>query len=359
MTPLLGMPGPLASEGQQERPSRSILDGVLKSLFPAGAYEGVLPSEALAEERRMQLRRAGLALMAGAGPRPAGTRNVMGDIASAIDPGAWEQRLGQVAQTSMQLRAAQQKQQREQQANEIMRAHAPRPAETPEQQDQRLLALANAFTQAGLMEHAKVAADLRTSLRAPPLGEKDGVLYDTRSGRVVGELPTALKTVEGSQLYAQALGRLQPWDRIRATVAQYNQFRAAPLTTPNSVALVSAAQDLLNTHTALAQNDTDMKALKDLPVVGQLMRVLRSLSGQETLSDQQRQELLKAVDPVINRLGQEHQRVLSDVQRIFKNKWSNETEYSQMWNLLPQSPPFNASGVQVPRIVKEMDDDRR
>lgn len=350
------MEGPLATP--REKPSRSILDGVLKTLFPAGAYEGIIPEESLADERRMALRRAGLSLLAGAGPRAGGQppHNFLGDVAGALDPGAWDQRLQQVAQTTQQLRTQQQKMEQEQQIDAIMATHPARPGETPEQQDARLLSLANAFTQAGLMEYAKEAADLRVSLRAPALGEKDGILYDSRTGVVVGSLPTAMRTVEGSQLYAQALQRLQPWDRIRASVALYNQKRAEPLTGANTAALISAAQDILNTHSQLAQSDSDMNALKGLPIAGQLFKVLQALGGSQQLTEAQRQELLKAVDPVINRLGQEHQRVLSDVQRIFRTKWKTGTEADEMLQLLPLSPSFRATGVVTSPDVRAIDE---
>jgi len=341
------------------RPSRSILDGVLKALFPAGALEGILPEEQLMDERRMQLRRAGLSLLASGSPKPQGTRNSFADLAQAIDPGAWEQRIAQVAQTGMTLRAAQQKQKQAAAADGIMQQFAARPNETDEQRDQRLLGMANAFQSAGLMEEAKAAADLRTSLRAPDLGEREGFLYDKRTGRIVAQLPSELKTVEGSQLYAQALGRLQPWDRVRQSVAQYNQYRDMPLDQPSSAALISAAQDLLGTHTTLAQNDSDFRALKDLPIAGQLFKILQSFSGSTVLTENQRRELLKAVDPLVTRLSQEHQRVLGDVQRIFHNKWKTDPEYNEMWNLLPQSPIFGPRGTIVPPVVQQMNDDRR
>lgn len=210
---------------QIEAPSRpSLIDRVLAKLYPEGVFGGFLSPEALASERRMALRKAGLSLMAAGGPRPQGTRNVGADIAQALDPSQWEQHLSGVAQTGMQLQSMMKKMQDDQKAQQIMAANPAKPNETPQQYEQRLRRLSGLFLQSGLADHAKVVS---------------GMISEVRPEKVDTELIGPDKTPDGSvQLINKGTGDvintwkpgekpvLSPEQRVSNTLAYKKQFEA-------------------------------------------------------------------------------------------------------------------------------------
>lgn len=337
--------------GQTPMPPKkpSLGESLLSNLFPAGELGDVIPADVLANERRMALRKAGLSLMAAGGSRLQGTQNTGADLYNAFNPDSWDAHLSQVAETSVKLAAIHKKAADEAKSQAIVAKYPAAPNETPEAQELRLGMIANEALRNDLPELAQLAAKLKGELRGPALmsAEPGHPLVNPQSGTVVATMPKALTTVEGSQLYSQALSRLAPWERLGSTVAQYRQFRNLPLTQPNSAALISAAQELLSTHSNLVANEPDMKGLEHLPVAGQLFRVLQSLGGAQTLTEPQRKELTAAVDAVVSRLSKEGKRVRGDVERILRNKFSQD----DIKNLLPA--PTDLGGK--PGIIGQME----
>jgi len=352
--------GPLAQPEPPKR--RSILDGVLASLYPAGGYEGVIPPEMLAEQRRLALRKTGLSLLASSDPMPQGTRRPNADLAAALSPDDWSQRLSAVAQQSLQMDQMQKKAQRQAQVAQIVQHFSPQPKPdgSPESQQEaadRYRQMSAAFMQAGDMENATTAMDLSKKAEAPALGVHNNLLYDTRTGTVVGGFPEELKTVDGSQLYSNAVNALDKWNPVRQTVTQYNAVKNAPLTPPNTAALISAAQSILQTHGSLVASDNSMDAIKNLAPVGILKHLIDALTGVPVMSVTQKRELVEATDKMVALLDKEHSRVVSDQRRIFKSKYRDEAAFKGMWGLLPDSPGFGPAKTSA--IADEIDRETR
>lgn len=334
--------GPLVGD----EPKPGFFGGLLNTLYPAGQFGDMIDPQMLRQEQNLALRRSGLSLLASSGPQPRGTRNFGADLARALDPDPWQTRLANVAQMSASIGQMQRKAQKEQQAQQILSQFPAKPGETDKDRDARLAALSDAFQSAGLMEEAKQAADLRVSLRRPPIGVHGNQFYDTRDGTILGSFPTELQTPDGSQLYSTAISRLGVYDKVRADVEQYNLYRSMPLTAATTAGLVEAAQNLMNTSKGLAEAQGGEGAIGHLPVLGELAKLLQALQGHtESMTEADRQKLLKAVDPLIDSvLSPRHQRELSSIRNIFAEKWGPEGA-DRMMRFLPPSPAFNASGV--------------
>jgi hypothetical protein len=335
------MAGPMASP-ETEKPSSSLFGGLLKALYPAGAYEGIIPPEQLDEERRMALRSAGLSLLStGQRPYPQGTMPGLGaNLAEALNPNAWSQRLASVAQNGMQLRLMQQKLEQQNGAEQIIAQYRAKPGETDRQRDDRLLAMANALQAGGYMDEAKAAADLRTSLRTPNVGVHGDLIYDPRDGTVLGQFPKELQTPDGAQLYAESMRRLEPWADIRRDVTTINRLRSADLSHTNSVTLYQAAQRILNTRTALAKSEGGLGALEHIHLIGPLMKLLGSLTESDTMTKAQRDELLRTLDPMITQLSDEQQGVVDDLQRKYHLAYPNADAFKRMWDFIGEVPSF-------------------
>lgn len=348
--PFDGASGPLASE---PTPKPGFFGGMLNALFPAGNFGDTLTPEQLRTEQQLALRKAGLTLLAGGGPRPVGTRNFGADLAQAFDPSDWQHRLAAVAEQSATIGAMHQKAAKEAQAAQIMGQFPPVQGETDQQRDQRLGKLVDAFQRAGLMEQAKAAADLRSQVRAPNLTERNGVLYD-HWGNAVTTAPGGDAGVQGSQLYSTATSRLSQFADTHDAVMVLSRARATQpmagqkLDPVTSATLVSAAQRILGTHNSLAQDEENpLKALAHAHSAGDLGKFLAAIlsSGGGQLTVAQRDQILKLVDPVIADINAEQTRVKEDIHRIFRDRWkSDPTLAESMWNQLPVLPDL-VSGV--------------
>jgi hypothetical protein len=344
--------GPLAGE---PTPKPGFFGGLMNTLFPAGAYGNELSPEQVREEQQLALRKAGLTLLAGGGPRPWGTRNFGADVAQAFDPSDWQHRLAAVAEQSATIGQMRMKAQKEAKAAQIMSQFPPVQGESDQQRDQRLSHLVDAYQQAGLMEYAKAASDLRTSVRAPGLVERNGILYD-HWGNAVTTAPGGDAGVEGSQLYSTAVSRLNQFSDTHDAVMVLNRARAAQpvagqkLDPVTSATLVSAAQRILGTHNSLAQDEENpLKALAHAHSAGDLGKFLAAIlsSGGGQLTVAQRDQILKLVDPVISDINAEQTRVKEDIHGIFRKRWAHDPALAEsMWNQLPTLPDL-APGAKI------------
>ena len=328
-----------------EKPSDSFFGGLLKSLYPAGAYEGVLPPEVIDEERRMALRRGGLALMErGSAWRPNGAPQAPG-LSAALDPDQWSNRLASVAQNAQQVQSMQRKAQQAELAHSILARFGAQPGETEVQRDARLGHLADAFQSAGLMEEAKQAADLRTSLRSPELGVHGNYFYDKRTGNIVGQFPAELQTVDGAQLYSTAVQRINKWDPIQGAIAQYNQFRNSDVTTnaASAQALQKAVQTLIDTSRPVVGGGEG--SIGHIPVIGEVAKMLAGIFGHSgPMTETERKNLISAADNMINNvLATRHKSEMDDIRRIYRERFGADAVNGFM-SVLPQSPEFNAQG---------------
>lgn len=333
-----------------EQPAKpGFFGGVLNSLFPAEGYEGLIDPAQLRGEQNLALRRAGLSLLASAGPRPrsAGPRNFGADLAQALDPAPWQQRLGQVAQQSATIGAMQRKAQREAQAAEIGRQpqFQPKPGETDMQRDARLNALIDAYQKAGLMDYAQDVATLRNSARSPNLTERNGKLYD-HWGQFVADVPGYdAGGVAGAQLYASSEKRINQFSDVISAMGVLDIARNAQpiagqkLDPAVSGAFVDAAKKILGAHTNLMESETDpMKTFANAKNVGQLGAFLAGLlsQGGGSMTVAQRNQILALVDPVLDDLAAEQGRVNEDIKRIFTDRWKNDPAMLEsMLNSLP------------------------
>jgi hypothetical protein len=344
--------GPLAGD---QPPKPGFFGGLLNTLFPAGASGASLSPEQLREEQQLALRKAGLSLLAGGGPRPYGTRNFGADLAQAFDPTDWQHRLSTVAEQSATIGQMQAKAKKEAQAAQIMSQFPPVQGETDQQRDQRLSKLVDAYQQAGLMDYAKAASDLRTSVRAPGLVERRGVLYD-HWGNPVSTAPGGDAGIDGSQLYSTAVQRLNQFSDTHDAVMVLGRARAAQPTVGQkldpvtSATLISAAQRILGTHNSLAQDeDNPLKALAHAHSAGDLGKFLAAIlsSGGGTLTTAQRDQILKLVDPVIADINAEQSRVKEDIHNIFRKRWKSDPALAEsMWEQLPTLPDL-APGARI------------
>lgn len=153
----------LDEQEQEQKPG--IFGGLLNQIFPAGSYGDLIDPAQVRDEQNLAFRRAGLSILAGAGPQPRGTRNIGASIAQALDPSPWQQRLTQVAQQAAAIKKMQAQADREAQVNAIIGKFSVDPNATPEQQENRYRQLVAAFTSAGLMEEAQAAAGLIKDVR--------------------------------------------------------------------------------------------------------------------------------------------------------------------------------------------------
>lgn len=344
------MAGPLASPdagSSEEKPSSSLFGGLLRALYPAGQYEGMIDPAQLDEERKMALRHAGLSLLAsGQRPYPQGTMPGLGaNLAEALDPTSWQQRLGQVAQNGVQIRAAQQKAQREEALHAILNnpAYSAKPNEKDKERDDRLGQLSNALQAAGFMDEAKAAADLRSTLRSPPIGVHGDQYYDTRTGEVLGSFPKELATVGGAQLHSDALRRLAPYEGVSRDVETINRIRAipaGPLNVAESQQLIEAAERVLNARKVMDASESGLAAVEHMHVVGPLARIVGKLIKTDPMSLEQRRELMAVVDPMITQLAGERDNTVRDIQRIYHENFTDPASYDRMWNSLPVSRNF-------------------
>lgn len=333
-----------------EQPAKpGFFGGVLNSLFPAEGYEGLIDPAQLRGEQNLALRRAGLSLLANAGPRPrsAGPRNFGADLAQALDPAPWQQRLGQVAQQSATIGAMQRKAQMEAHAAEIARMpeFQPRPGETDMQRDARLNALIDAYQKAGLTEYAQEVATLRNTARTPGLTVHNGKFYD-HWGRYVADVPGHdAGGVAGAQLYTTSVARINQFsdvlDAMRVLdIARNAQPMAGQKLDPAvSGALKDAAQAIVGAHTSLVQDQTDpMKTFANAKNVGQLGAFLAGLlsRGGGTMTVTDRDMILRLVDPVLDDFATEQARVNEDIKRIFSDRWKDDPAMLQsMLSSLP------------------------
>lgn len=338
--------GPLAGD---EPAKPGIFGGALNALFPTEGYEGLIDPDQLRGEQNLALRRAGLSLLANAGPRPrsAGPRNFGADLAQALDPAPWQQRLGQVAQQSATIGAMQRKAQQEAQASEIARRpeFQPRAGETDIQRDARLNALIDAFQQAGLMEYAQETATLRNTARAPGLTERNGKLYD-HWGRYVADVPGYdAGGVAGAQLYSTSEKRINQFAPVSEALTVLDIARKAQpmagqkLDPAVSGAFLDSAKRILGVHTSIAEDETNpSKALANAVASGHLGRFLSALidSGTGTITVAQRDQVLSLVDAVLADLAAEQTRVDEDIRRIFTDRWKdNPAMLNSMLSSLP------------------------
>lgn len=344
--------GPLAGD---QPPKPGVFGGVLNALFPTAGYEDSLSPEQARQEQQLALRKAGLSLLASGGPRPYGTRNFGADLQQALDPSDWQHRLSAVAAQSASISHMQEKAKKEAQAAQIMGRFPPVQGETDQQRDQRLSHLVDAYQQAGLMEYAKAASDLRSSVRAPGLVERNGILYD-HWGNAVTSAPGGDVGVDGSQLYSTAVQRLNQFADTHDAVMVLNRARAAQpmngqkLDPVTSGTLISAAQRILGTHNALAQDEENpLKALAHAHSAGDLGKFLAAIlsSGGGQLTVAQRDEILKLVDPVITDINTEQTRVKEDIRNIFRNRFKHTPALAD--SFLEQLPtlPDLAPGVRL------------
>lgn len=346
--PYDSMQGPLAGD----EPKPGFFGGLLNALYPAGDYAGMIDPSMLRNEQNLALRHAGAMLLASSGPQPRGTRNVMGDIARALDPTEWQNRLATVAQQSATIGAMQRKAQMEAKAQQIMQQFPPRPGETDQQRDQRLSSLADTFQAAGMMDYAQHVSELRTSLRSPGLTEHNGQLID-HWGNVVGTVPGAEAGVEGTVLYNTSLGRLRQFDPIHKAVLILNQARAMPpvqgnkLDPTTSSTFLDAAKAILDTHTNITEGEESPAAVfahsHEAGVLGKLIAALLSQGGSITTA--QRDEVLRLVEPVVRTFNEQQTGVLSDIKRVFADRWSDNPKMAErMYNELPFYPEITTSG---------------
>ena len=159
-----------------------IFGGLLNQLFPAGGYGDLIDPAQVRDEQNLALRRAGLSILAGAGPQPRGTRNIGASIAQALDPSPWQQRLTQVAQQAAQIKKYQAQADHEAKVNAIIAKFPVDPNSTPAQQEDRYRQLTAAFQSAGLPDEAAAAAGLIKAIRpeAPVAPPEDSKLRDAR-----------------------------------------------------------------------------------------------------------------------------------------------------------------------------------
>lgn len=338
--------GPMAAPDAGEKPSSSLFGGLLRALYPAGAYEGMIPPEQLQEERMLALRHAGLSLLSsGQRPYPQGTMPGLGaNLAEALDPSSWSARLANVAQNGMQLRLMQQKLEKQNGAEAIIQRpeFVGKPGETVRQQDDRLLALANALQGSGYMDEAKAVADLRSTLRSPNIGVHGDTIYDPRDGTVLGSFPAELKTPDGAALYSEAMRRLDPWRNIRRDVTTVNRLRSEALTATSSDELFQAAQRILNTRTSMASEEGGLKALDHIEFIGTLKKIVDALAGNagRAMSEPQKRELFAALDPMITQLNDEQGDIVSDLQRKYRRLYSDDAAFNRMWDFVGEVPSF-------------------
>lgn len=324
--------GPLAGD---EPAGPGFFGGVLNSLFPSEGYEGLIDPAQLRGEQNLALRRAGLSLLAGAGPRPRGTRNFGADLAQALDPAPWQQRLEQVAQQSATIGAMQRKAQMEAHAAEIARMpeFQPRPGETDMQRDARLNALIDAYQKAGLTEYAQEVATLRNTARTPGLTVHNGKFYD-HWGRYVADVPGHdAGGVAGAQLYSTADKRINQFAPVSEALTVLDIARNAQpiagdkLDPAVSGAFLDSAKRILGVHTSIAEDETNPgKVLANAVASGHLGRFLAALMdpGTGTITTKQRDQVLALVDRVLVDLSAEQTRVDEDIKRIFTDRWKDD-----------------------------------
>jgi hypothetical protein len=277
----------------------SIMDKVLESLYPEGAFGGFLPPDVLRSERMAALRHAGLSLMAAGGPRPQGTRNVGADIAQAIDPAQWEQHLSGVAQTGMQLQSMMKKLQDDQTAKQIMAANPAKPNETPQQYEQRLRRLSGQFLQAGLGDHAKVVSQMISEVRpekietdlVPPDKTPDGSvqLVNKQTGDVIKSwMPNAKSALTPSEKAEKTLAYRKEFDTqvgpVTGQMQAYKAYKAAPWGGANdALKLANAIKIVVPSSTVTAAQVLSGQAEANFGGMGLIGELLKGFSAKGEL----------------------------------------------------------------------------
>lgn len=283
-------PGPLA---QPPEPKKSILDSVLERLYPSGAFAGLLPPETLHDERMMALRHSGLSLMASAGPRSGydEPRSFGADLATALDPTGWQQQIGNTAQTALAIHGAQRKLQDEQLTDAILARYPRNPNATPQEDEQRLRAVAGEFQAHGLWEPAQVAAGMIEKVRPAkietdilgPDKTPDGStqLVNKQTGETIktwarGEKPVftpeqkAQLTLSYSREYENQIGP------VNGQVQAYKAYHAAgPGRINDPIRLANALKIIVPSGAISAEQVLNGQASAEygaLPIIGELLK---------------------------------------------------------------------------------------
>lgn len=320
-------PGPLADPTP---PKKSIIDSVLERLYPAGMFGGLLPDNLLHEQRMMALRHAGLSLMAAPASIPGQPPHTFNsDLATALDPQGWQEQLGNTAQSALAIHGAQRKLQDEAVTDAILAKYPRNPNASPQEEEQRLRAVAGELQSHGQWEAAGVASGMIDKMRPEALKEANGYLYDPQTGKLITKLPPKAATIEGSQLWSNAVARLAPWQKIKETVDRYTLYRNAPSTPQSDQALLASANELLTTHGGYPD---DKSALEHIPLLGDLYRLVQGLAGKTRLDPAERDDLIATTDRAVDQLGHERDSVRRDVERLMTGT--------------PTSPGFSAPDIQ-------------
>lgn len=298
---------PQPSQAPQPAPARkpSILDRILGRFFPQGAspYGGLLTEDQLSATRRGALSRMAASLLAESGPRPQGTTGPLEGLGHALQAADWPDALAQAGAQAGHINELKGQMDRRRAIEAVVQKYAPQPNETPQEAVQRINSIMGEVGQIGGPEAEQITQQLTAQVHGQQAA------YEMNKPKEPPVSPTTI--------YSNAQSRLQPWEKVRAVVSQYELFRDAPLNAATSKALLDVANNIIGTQGGFPEESS---VLSHAPgVVGELIKFLKGFAGQELLTADQREKLVAATDQVVSLLAEGYQRVRSDVERQMGN----------------------------------------